>query len=150
AASIRYEIVKPYGISEADGASPRGRLFRASDGRLYGTTQRGGILRAGTVFGMNRDGSGFVVLHSFEAARKDGIYPAGGVIEASDGVLYGTTSGGGRMGAGTVFRVTKDGSDYRILHHMGVVDGLGPIARLLEGSDGLLYGTTPDGGAIDG
>src|SRR5262249_27356304 len=91
------------------------------------------------------DTNGFTTLWSFGATPTDGQTPHGGVIEGSDGVLYGTTwFGGGSTNEGTVFKINKDGSGYTKLHAFGGNGSLssGPRAGLLEGSDGWLYGTT--------
>ncbi len=134
------------------GINPSGNLALGKDGRLYGTAtcfQVFGTNHA-TVFGVNRDGTGLSVLHHFGDIVRDGTYPANGVIEASDGALYGITQLGGSLNYGTVFKVNTDGSGYQILwNFLGSQngDGVNPQAGLIEGSDGALYGTTPFGGA---
>ena len=69
-------------------------------------------------------------------------------MEANDGVLYSAALRGGLFGFGAVFKIKKDGTAYRILHHFGSSpgDGQGPTGGLVEGSDKLLYGTTSAGG----
>ena len=64
-----------------------------------------------------------------------------------NGQLYGTTSTGGATGAGTVFRVDEDGSDYEILHSFagGTADGANPIGQM-EFDGFSLYGMTTGGG----
>jgi hypothetical protein len=102
------------------------------------------------VFKLNRDCGGFRVLYNFGGPDgsnlNDGQKPLSGLIEASDGVLYGTTSSGGLSSgnsAGVVFKVTKDGTGYHILRNFTTIggDGANPSAGLLEWSDGALYGT---------
>jgi len=119
------------------------RLIEGSDGSLYGTNATGGNFGAGSIFRINKDGSGYQVLHSFSTDPNDGIKPLDRVVEGSDGVLYGTTSEGGQNALGTVFRINKDGSNYKILHSFSLGDvGVIPETALLEASDGALYGTT--------
>ncbi len=131
------------GFSQGDGARPQGGLTLASDGVLYGTTLAGGPGDIGTIFKINKNGTGYTVLLSFSSGGQN---PYGGVIEGSDGMLYGTTSHTGD--GGTVFRLNKDGSGYTVLRNFGSPssDALDPRARLLEASDGVLYGTTRLGG----
>ncbi|MGO8672242.1 MAG: choice-of-anchor tandem repeat GloVer-containing protein [Capsulimonadaceae bacterium] len=132
-----------------DGVFPNGVIL-ASDGNLYGTTCGGGTTGYGTVFRMTLAGDE-TILHSFGdgSVANDGGYPVAAMMQARDGNLYGTTSGGGLAGAGTVFRVTLSGATT-ILHSFadGSVtnDGIYPVAPLIEASDGNLYGTTPYGG----
>jgi uncharacterized repeat protein (TIGR03803 family) len=123
-------------------------VVEGSDGALYGTTFSSGPNGGGTVFKVNKDGSGFRILHSFSVSSGDGRYPTATVVEGSDGALYGTTHSGGTNDAGTVFKLSKDGSDYAVVHHFtrGPGDGWVPEAPLVEGSDGALYGTTTYGG----
>nr|WP_245586089.1 choice-of-anchor tandem repeat GloVer-containing protein [Solimonas soli] len=95
------------------------------------------------------DDDAFTVLHSF-SQLVDGALPVG-IVRASDGNFYGTTSVGGSGGVrlGTVFRYTAAG-DYRVLHTFAdTADGHGPDAGVIEGGDGALYGTTVVGGASD-
>jgi uncharacterized repeat protein (TIGR03803 family) len=126
-------------------------LQEGSDGKLYGTGGYGGILGGGTVFRVNKDGSGFVVLHDFEVnyfTYENPPYGPTYLFEGSDGKLYGTcTSGGGSAEAhynfGSVFRINRDGSGYTNIH---VFDDTNtfiflPNGRLIEASDGRLYGT---------
>jgi uncharacterized repeat protein (TIGR03803 family) len=91
----------------------------------------------------------FTTLYSFCAQPNctDGAVPSG-VVQATDGNLYGTTSGGGANGTaglGTVFRLTVAGA-LTTLHSFDYYDGFNPQAALIQGTDGNLYGTTAEGG----
>lgn len=125
-----------------DGANPRTELVEASDGALYGVCAAGGTSNLGTMFRLNRDGSGFAVLHHF-GGPSDGATP-GGLIEASDGAFYGTTRQGGTSNFGTVFRLDKTTSNYVVL--CSLTDSRNPYKGVIEGSDGVLYGTSHNGG----
>ena len=99
---------------------------------------------------MAKNGTGFVLLKSFDGCSTltDGCNPTAGLIEGSDGKLYGTTQGGGASGQGTVFSLAKNGTGFVLLKSFGSCDdGCTPTAGLIEGSDGKLYGTTQSGGA---
>lgn len=132
------------------GINPQGNLALGQDGRLYGTAGSG--TNYSTVFGISTDGTGFSVLHHFGDVAGDGKDPQDGVIEASDGVLYGTTQYGGSVNQGIVFKINKDGSGYQILREFQnyPTDGANPRGGLIEGSDGMLYGSTFFGGAAVG
>jgi len=134
-------------VTATRGANPQAALLEGSDGRLYGAARSGGFDGLGTLFRLQKDGGSFELLHDFSGVPGDGKTPFAGLIEASDGALYGTTHAGGDANAGVVFRINRDGSDFALLHSFTPAsDGQGPSASLMEGSDGVLYGTTRDGG----
>jgi uncharacterized repeat protein (TIGR03803 family) len=77
----------------------------------------------------------------------DGGLPQSELIEASDGLLYGTTAEGGTHGTGTVFQITTAGTLTTLYNFTGGADGSDPRAGVIQASDGLFYGTTFGGGA---
>jgi uncharacterized repeat protein (TIGR03803 family) len=131
-----------------DGGNPEAGLVQASDGNFYGTTASGGASNYGTVIRISPSGAE-TNLYSFSGPPNDGAYPFAGLVQASDGFLYGTTYKGGTssicspFGCGTVFRISPSGV-YTSLYSFGGVpnDGVGPVAPLVQGRDGYLYGTT--------
>jgi uncharacterized repeat protein (TIGR03803 family) len=95
-----------------NGASPYAGLVQATDGNFYGTTEQGGAnsctlgsqdVGCGTIFKITPGGV-LTTLHSFDGT--DGEYPYAGLVQATDGNFYGTTSGGGANGDGTVFSLS--------------------------------------------
>ncbi len=134
----------------SDGSSPQASLTQGLDGALYGTTLTGGKYSNGTVFKLNPDGTGFAVLRHFMGRNGNGSAPRAPLLQTKDGLLYGTTSGGGNdtpVGVGTVFRMNPDGGGFVILHDFvqDFHDGLSPGAGLIQASDGIFYGTTTAG-----
>ncbi len=129
----------PFGLSYPSG------LIQGADGALYGTTGHGGAAGLGSVFRINPDGSGYIVLHSF--SQPGGYQPSAGIIQTPDGMLYGTTQFGG-VGVGTVFKLSPNGADFADIYLFGLFPGApqSPQATLLLGADGALYGTTSAGG----
>ena len=86
----------------------------------------------------------FKVAYNFTNGS-DGGNPLAGLVINTAGSLYGTTSGGGNSGAGTVFKITKAGKMVVLYNFTGGADGGSPQASLvLKGS--TLYGTTSSGG----
>jgi len=125
-------------------------LVEATDGNFYGTVNGGGAYGYGTVFKITPAGT-LTTLHNFCAQTNctDGAAPLAGLIQATDGNFYGTTTGGGVNGAGTVFRITATGSLttlYSFCSLTNCTDGSTPWAGLVQGTDGNFYGTTAAGG----
>ncbi len=87
-------------------------------------------------------------LHSFGVCT-NGANPYGGLVQGSDGNFYGTTGYGGTNNAGTVFKISTTGALSSLYSFTGGNDGSGPVAGLVQGRDGYLYGTT-GGGAKGG
>ncbi len=114
-----------FSFSGTNGAQPYANLIEGSDGRLYGTTFQGGITNEdfpngmGVVFALNKDGSGFEVVHFFGGSSHDGANPYAELVEGRFGVLYGTTRNGGRFDKGTIFKLSKNGTGYYRLHSFG-------------------------------
>jgi uncharacterized repeat protein (TIGR03803 family) len=127
-----------------DGAYPYAGLVRDAAGNLYGTTVNGGAHDYGTVFMLDKTGKE-TVLHSFTGTGGRGGNPYAGLIRDAAGNLYGTTSGGGHNGRGTVFKLDKAGKET-VLHSFLYGDGVSPRAGLVRDANGNLYGTTESGG----
>ncbi|MGA9931351.1 MAG: choice-of-anchor tandem repeat GloVer-containing protein, partial [Terriglobales bacterium] len=131
----------------ADGAVPFAGLVQATNGNLYGTTVDGGTNGAGTIFEITPAGQ-LTTLYSFcsQSGCADGAVPYAGLVQATNGNLYGTTVDGGVNGDfGTVFEITPAGQ-LTTLHGFAYTDGAFPYAGLIQASDGNLYGTTEQGG----
>jgi uncharacterized repeat protein (TIGR03803 family) len=141
-----------------DGSASTANLIFDAAGNLYGTTVLGGTFRAGTVFELMPAAGGHwteKILHSFHGGSTDGGNPGGAVIFDAAGNLYGTTSGGGTNGAGTVFELTPTaGGSWteRLLHTFLAdgTDGTSPTGNLVFDAAGNLYSTTDGGGANGG
>jgi uncharacterized repeat protein (TIGR03803 family) len=149
-----------FGFSNyVDGADPNG-LVQGSDGSFYGTTYDGIYYNhLGSVFKITTNGA-LTYLYSFTGIN-DGAFPTAGLVQGSDGYLYGTTvysgvNGNGTHGYGNVFKISTNGA-FTPLYSFGTVtnvngqpqDGANPIAGLVQGSDGYFYGTTEYGGKYD-
>ncbi|HTA24519.1 MAG TPA: choice-of-anchor tandem repeat GloVer-containing protein [Terriglobales bacterium] len=138
------------------------RLLQASDGNFYGTTSLGGdhscnaFSGCGTIFRLTSSGN-LTVVHVFEPTTY-GQGPNGGLIEDSDGSLYGTTEWGSKYGCecndgnGIVFRLGPHGA-FTVVHNFGDPnypnDGMGATGGLVQATDGNFYGTTDVGGTSE-
>jgi uncharacterized repeat protein (TIGR03803 family) len=140
-------ILYSFGSGTNDGTNPQAGLIMDSAGNLYGTTDTGGAIGAGTVFKISAAGAESV-LHSFAGFPTDGANSKAGLVMDSAGNLYGTTNGGGANDFGTVFKISAAGTES-VLHSFagGPTDGAYPLGGLIMDSAGNLYGTTSYGGA---
>jgi uncharacterized repeat protein (TIGR03803 family) len=133
-----------------DGANPGAPLLQGTDGNFYGTTVGGGSYGYGTVFKITSGGT-LTTLYSFcsQSNCTDGANPYAGLVQGTDGSLYGTTEAGGAFrcapkGCGTVFKITR-GRLTRLYSFDGLY-GAYPYAGLVQATDGNFYGTTLKGG----
>lgn len=136
-----------YNFNQANGIFPLGSLIQGIDSALYGMTQAGGSLGYGTVFKVNKDGSGYTVLHNFNGIN--GSYPLGSLIQGADGSLYGMTLQGGSASVGTIFKINADGSGYTTLHDFNGLTGQFPTGSLIVYNN-KLFGYTGNGGLNGG
>ena len=143
-----------YTFTGSDGCTPNGGLIQASDGNFYGTTQRGEANNQGIVYKLTPAGV-LTTFYSFcsQVGCADGEQPEAGLVQATDGELYGSTAYGGPNGVGTLFKVSLAGA-FTLLHQFcsqqNCSDGSRPLGALTEASDAVLYGTTSQGGTGTG
>lgn len=140
-------ILHQFGSITADGRKPsHGCLIQGKDDTIYGTTGHGGSNDKGVVFKIDPDGTHYSILHDFASDDGYGLAFDAGVMLGTDGALYGTTSTAGTNGFGTIYKLNADGSGYTMLHTFGASgDGNSPNGPLVQGADGVLYGTTYSG-----
>jgi uncharacterized repeat protein (TIGR03803 family) len=127
------------------GSQPVAPLLQASDGNFYGTTSAGGNRNQGVVFKMTPTFQ-VSVLYSFLGGIKDGGFPSCGLLQATDGNLYGATGQGGSANSGTLFQISTAGT-YKSLYSFRDRTGKFPLGGLMQHTDGLLWGTGSQGGA---
>jgi uncharacterized repeat protein (TIGR03803 family) len=133
--------------SSTEGYSPSGPLFQGTDGKFYGTTTTGGTGSGGTVFQMTTAGK-VVTLFSFSTSQSaNGATPFAGVVQGSDGNLYGVCSVGGANGLGTLFKVSTKGTGFTVLHDFATATGDSPLSTPLLHTNGKIYGLAFHGGS---
>jgi uncharacterized repeat protein (TIGR03803 family) len=148
----------------ADGGNPMAGLVQATNGDFYGTTMLGGAYGQGTIFKITPGGT-LTTLYSFcsQSGCADGAQPFAALVQATDGDFYGTTAAGGaasaacssevELGCGTIFKITPSGTLttlYSFCPQSGCLDGIEPLAGLVQATNGNFYGTAALGGDSGG
>ena len=152
-----------HSFSQSDGAQPFAGLVQANDGNLYGTTWMGEALpvAASSVAARSLRSAWVVPSPISTTSARKAIAPDGRepyyatLVQASDGLLYGTTWQGGSdntcsNGCGVIFRIGLDGHFTTAHSFTRTTDEAAPFAGLTQASDGRLYGTTTYGGGGNG
>jgi uncharacterized repeat protein (TIGR03803 family) len=138
-----------HSFNNTDGANPYSSLTQATDGNLYGTTNQQGANGNGTVFKITLAGK-LTTIHNFcSLPCTSSVQPYAGLVQATDGNLYGTTYWGGDLncndfnGCGTVYRITPAGN-LTTLYRFNT--GIDPFSAVFQATNGTFYGTTLFGG----
>jgi uncharacterized repeat protein (TIGR03803 family) len=127
-----FVILHSFSLSNATGDGyPSGALVETSPGVFAGTTANG------MVYTVDSTGN-FTVLQKLSG--KNGREPAGSLLGASDGNLYGVTQWGGASGAGTLFRISTSGV-LTVVHSFQATLGVSSASPVIEADDGNIYGT---------
>ena len=133
-----------YAFDYTHGELPTGGLIQGLDGNFYGTTEGGGSTGSGVVFKVTPGGV-LTVLHNLNGST-DGtvIYP--GLVQASDGALYGVSSNTSTVG-GTIFKSTTAGTfTTPYTFPVSGSQGFSPQVTPVQHTNGILYGDTNSGG----
>ena len=133
----------------SDASGPEGGMIILQNGKIYGAAIGGGSAGAGAVFQLTPPvGSGpwvEKVIYSFQDG-KDGSGPESGVI-LSNGSLFGNTCCG--TVGGTVFELKPNKSNWTkssVFNFSTYAKGKQPVGGMASDSNGVLYGTTKEGG----
>ena len=141
-----------------DGSDPQAGLTQAADGTFYGATYEGGANGYGVIFHFDPAKGTVTTTANFTGTvpvynGSDQGYPSSkaGLILAKDGTFYGTTQTGGTDNFGSLYRFDPVAGTITTVFNFTGNGGVYPngaesIAPLLQGANGLLYGTTQYGG----
>jgi|HubBroStandDraft_1064217.scaffolds.fasta_scaffold75210_1 uncharacterized repeat protein (TIGR03803 family) len=126
-----------------DGTTPL-TLAEGPGGMLYGATEFGGAGNMGTLFRLNKDGSGFQVLRSLCKHCENNQIKFGPWVLAGDGNFYGLAPGVKQciddVPCGAIYRITPaTGADKFVVNFKSPAEYF--PTSLLAGPDGTLYGT---------
>lgn len=142
-----FRVLRHFAITN-DCRYPQAPLLEGRDGWIYGTSTAGGGHGLGGVFKLAKDGSGYTIVSGLRRGLPDDPRrPVGGLVQAADGLFYGTSKFGGTKDSGTVFRMDEAGR-LVVVKSLGLVTGgaAQPEGTPLLASDGRLYATTTLGG----
>jgi uncharacterized repeat protein (TIGR03803 family) len=145
-------LLQAFGFT-TKGSAPSAEVIVMPTGAVCGTN-------SGSAFCLTAPASGKgrwkkTILHVFPTGTADGFLPKGGLVADSMGRLYGTTSGGGKYGSGTVFMLTPPvagktaWTETKLYDFVNSADGTNASASLTFDTHGNLYGTTAAGGAAN-
>ena len=129
------------------GQNPDGSLCLANDNLLYGMTNSGGAFGYGVLFGFDMKTGLFK--HTISFNDTDGAYAYSNVIQATDGLIYGMTEGGGVTSGGILFSYKPGDNKDSVCSRLLSATGANPFGTIIQAPGGLLYGTTAYGGPKD-
>ncbi|MGA7219204.1 MAG: choice-of-anchor tandem repeat GloVer-containing protein [Candidatus Sulfotelmatobacter sp.] len=140
-----------HSFSFTDGSTPVAPPVQATSGAFYGTTFEGGNANfhgctngCGTIFKISSGGA-FATVHKFHFG--DGGNPESGLVQATDGNLYGESLLGGTMGGGEIFKVTLPRT-LATVSSFDPASGGGGNTAVVQSTDGKFYGTYGVPGAV--
>ncbi|MBL0343391.1 MAG: T9SS type A sorting domain-containing protein [Bacteroidetes bacterium] len=136
-----------YDFHPSTGSAPFGELLLASNGLCYGTTNGGGIGGGGVLFEF--DIASKTYTKKFDMVISSGVIVSSSLIQATNGKLYGLAKLGGTFGKGVLFEFDYTSNIYTVKLNFNGLQGEKPQDKLLQASNGKLYGTTSNGGATD-
>jgi uncharacterized repeat protein (TIGR03803 family) len=132
-----------------DGAGINSRLLQTADGLFYGAASQGGVNgQAGTLFRYDAVNDVFTKLHDFDGAL-GGRTPYGGLTQASNGWLYGTTFEGGVQNHGIVYKLDPVNDVFVKVKDIDDMNGT-DCWNTLVNAGGDLVGTVTNGGLNGG
>ena len=127
-----YQVLHDFVAADGSENLPVGTPYIANNGKIYGTVAFGGPSDEGAIYRIDSVGTNYTVLHRFSGFT-DGAYPWGGMIQASDGLMYGSTQTGGSGGGGTIFRLNLDGSGFTVIKNFDMdTDGQGVGGTIID------------------
>lgn len=134
------------------GMNPETILCPDGAGSLWGTASYGGTgpgtMGAGTLYRVNETTGEITTVLSFTgvAGAAPGGPARGHLLMDQPGSFIGLSGFGGAAYSGTIYRVQAASGQYQVVKDLAdlalTTEGVEPHGRLVEGSDGWLWGTT--------
>jgi uncharacterized repeat protein (TIGR03803 family) len=136
----------------ADGAIAWTGPVQHTNGKVYGVTAGGGVENEGVLYSFDPVTKAYTNLKDFRSSNRDGYSPGNSLLEASDNKLYGVTQQGGTGYIGVIYSFDPATTTYTKLfdfpspNTLQKPSGSQPFGRLIQASNGRLYGMTRYGG----
>jgi uncharacterized repeat protein (TIGR03803 family) len=127
----------------SDGTEPIAGVMKTSNGQVYGTTSKGGSGGRGTVFKYNTCTDQMTTICSFVSAAPSPRTPCVQLNEATNGKLYGVSSGGGPTNYGTIFSIDTSTNTMTLVNSWSSTKS--DFTKLVNHSNGLMYATVGSG-----
>ena len=131
-------------LGGSDGSSPTSAPIEGADGNFYGTTN-GNAGNPATIYKYTPSSGTLTTIYQFDFLHGTNVFA--GLIQGSDGYLYGTAGSGGTHDYGTAFRLSTSGKPFFFYSFPGGTGGRAPVGSLIEATDGNFYGMTQLGGS---
>ncbi len=122
---------KLHDFDNLNGNRPSANMIEASDGKLYGMTHAGGTNDYGLIFSLDPFTEVFEIEHEFDQFN-DGSYPWSSLLQASNGLFYGTTLLGGPGDDGVLFEYDYINDLFQVTHDFDQLDGVFSYSSLIE------------------
>jgi len=130
--------VSLFHFNDTLGRNPRGSLFQSANGKLYGLTRTGGMNNMGVLFSLDPANNLYTKLLDLDSTN--GKLPYAGLMQASNGKLYGTTHWGGTGDSGVVFGFDINNNTSTVLLNFNGINGAFPESDFIEIPDSLTNG----------
>lgn len=149
-----YDVIYHFGNNSNDGETPKTKLLKANNGKLYGIATEGGLSNDGVLFEIDILGN-YTVKYNF--AFINGAYYdtlnigySYSLVQAPNGNIYGTTITGGLNDGGVLYQCDANGDNYTKLLDFNTStsagSGFNPMGSMELAPNNKLYGTTYRGG----
>lgn len=132
--------------SSPNGSNPQNMLLNYGNGKLYGTTPKGGMYDHGTLFEFNKTTKSIRALYHFDPSSS-GNSTQGALIKLPNGNLFGVNASGGLNSEGTLFEYNITSNTFSVRVNFDNITGESPAGGLVYASNGKLYGITSYGGS---